>query len=149
MKYKIAWIVSLVLLTVMASTFLIMPYTSEVVTMTYKTPVIVVSSVFWFSLLGGYSVFLITSKIRKKKKPMEDEKIGFIRFFGDAFLSFIDTAFLMSVIWLIVNVISKNTENYVIYINIFILIFSFNMHCLFSSNLYKYIAKRDEGETIL
>lgn len=143
LKYKIAWIVSLVLLTVMSGTFLVMPFTADRATMEYKTPLVIVGAVFWFSLLGGYLTFLITSIIRKKKKPLSDERIGFIKLYSSPVLAYIDTTFLMAIIWGIVNVISDNTDNYVMYINIFILILSFNLHCLCSSNLYRYIFGRE------
>ena len=47
-KYKIAWIIALILLTIMSSTFLFMPFTAEMTTLTYKLPVIIVSCIFGF-----------------------------------------------------------------------------------------------------
>lgn len=138
-KYKIAWIIALILLTIMSSTFLFMPFTAELTTLTYKLPVIIVSCIFWLSLVGGVTIFLITAIIRKKKEPLIEEKIGFIRVYSSPILAYIDTTFIMAVIWIIVNIISKYTDSYVMYINIFILMLSFILHCLFSSNLYRYI----------
>ena len=138
-KYKIAWIIALILLTIMSSTFLFMPFTAEMTTLTYKLPVIILSCIFWLSLVGGVAIFLITAIIRKKKEPLIEEKIGFIRVYSSPILAYIDTTFIMAVIWIIVNIISKYTDSYVMYINIFILMLSFILHCLFSSNLYRYI----------
>ena len=138
-KYKKAWVYSLIALCLMPATFLLMPIAAKMSSSSKKWPLIVVGMVFWVSLISGIVTFVIAAIKRKKEYPIKGESVGFLGFFGNVKLSYIDTVFIMSVIWLVVNIVSKNTSNYAIYINIFLLIVSFDLHCLFSSNLYRYI----------
>ena len=140
---KRLWIVSLVLLIIMPSLLLVMPYSASIDTSTDGISLIVVGLAFWATFVGGYTVFLVA--VLKKRKIYEETNKwhSVFKVFANKCLIITDTVFFGSLVWLLINIKNNKTEGFVILINLFLLVLSFNMHVLFGSNLYRYISGRE------
>ena len=92
--------------------------------------------VFWIFFLFGTAVFLLLPKPRKDRANRERSKLpSILRFFQSNPAIFADLAFFISVI-VNIAVILYPVSNKIHGALIFLLIFSFEMHCVFNSDRY-------------
>lgn len=138
---------SIVMLTIFPMTFLIMPISNMLDGIPQRILFALVGSMFWLSFISGYVLlFLVKHKSKKvdgfgDKKELDQNKKWYRRFhlFTNVPTVAADTAFIAALIVLLILSHRGNTAGYVIYVDIFILVFSLNIHLLFGGNLYKSI----------
>lgn len=133
------------LITVLSSTFLIMPAADYIESEWKQRAVLgIVGGFFWISLIGGYTFLFMAQKAYKKllKKngaKNKDQIPGGLKFFTNKYAAIADAIFIASVVVLIVLIILERMKGFFPYIVLAVLVFSINMHCLLNGNIYKFI----------
>lgn len=141
---------SIVMLTIFPMTFLIMPFSIMFDGVLQRILFGLVGSMFWISLISGYMFLFLVKRMGRKLDGYGDKKESYqnekwfqrFHFFTNLPTAAADTAFIAALIVLLVLNRIGNTTGYVIYVDVFILIFSLNVHLLFGGNLYKSILQK-------
>lgn len=133
-KMRRLYIISIIMLVLFAATFLIMPVSNYISGTYSKIAYLIVGIVFWISGIGGYSILVYIYAIERKRRDKRRKNRFF--FFSNLFTKVADISFLVGVILLIILLCTKLSTHYVVYINIFSIVLSFNAHWLFSRNLH-------------
>ena len=141
---KLLWYLAVIFTSVMAMTFLFMPIAADFNNPNRSEFMLATGIVFWSSFLIGYASWMIAIVAsRKDRKEKQRFKFGI---FCNAPTAFFDMTFCVALICIVVSVLLKKTQDYSIYICIFLLILSLNMHGLFSGNLYRTQIKSQRRE---
>lgn len=127
--------------TLMALTFLFMPYAADIDNSNRETMLLITGVVFWGSLLIGYGSWIRAAML--SKKTAKNKSKFKIRIFDSVPRVVADTIFCLSLIWFI-WLIAMDKNDYSVYVCISILIVSLNMHGLLGGNLFHtYINKKE------
>ncbi len=141
---KTMFYISLISIFIMCSSILIMPL------IVINDIFAIISSVtFWLFCLVGYSIYIIAAvKMKKQVKPEEKNKnkIGIIKFFQNKGAVMFDILLLLSLICLIIVSFSQYKNDYIAYLLLFLVLISFNYHCILNGKLYKYIFNNKKNE---
>lgn len=148
---KYFWL-AVLFITIMSLTFLIMPVANYIASgWQQRFFLVFVGIVFWFSLIGGYTLLIIVKKKYKEliQKEISKQKINnkipcFLRFFSNKFAIIADIMLIVDVIAITILIICAITDGFLPYIALAILVFSINMHCLFNGNIFVVIRNDDE-----
>lgn len=145
LKVKLAFVTSIIFLLFMSSIFLIIPFAVNS-NDSNNTKTLVLGILFWVSALIGYISIIIASKFQKqcineknKKHIRKNKRVGLITFFSNVPAKISDIIFIFSFILFVIINLTDLRFAYFAYIILFILVLSFNMHCLFNGRIYKFI----------
>lgn len=140
---KCLW-ASAILLLINAITVLFMPMATKLSESTNKISLIAVGITFWTSLLVGYVILIIANKERKyfllKKCRIRTNMNcppGIISFFSNIPASIADGILIGSIVTMIVLWLLKLMTGYLPFVTLFLIFFSFNMHCMLNGRIYK------------
>jgi len=106
----------------------------------------VIGGGFWIGLLLSIIFLLILNSIRvktekaTKKQTRKSTKIGLIKIFSNRIATFFDMLFVISLVSQIVIMVLKNTNQVLAITVLFLVAFSFEMHCVFNGRNYLYIS---------
>lgn len=138
------WI-SVAALFIMSATLLFMPLSVE---NGQQKPILVVAVgiTFWISALIGYAFVIAANSVRKQitrllsgSHAFLNGKIGVIMFFSNAYATIADVILIISFVTFVLINFSELNTSYLAYVFLFLLIFSFNMHCLFNGKIFEMI----------
>ncbi|MBU3112354.1 hypothetical protein [Clostridium lacusfryxellense] len=114
----------------------------------------VIGGGFWLGLLISLIFMTILdshrrNRINKKKagnKNRKNKAVAIIKFFSNKPATFFDWIFIISIISEITILVLKSTNQLLTITVLFLLVFSFEMHCVFNGKNYLYISlsKREE-----
>lgn len=139
-KERRYYILALVLLIVFSATFLIMPISNYVPYESSRPFLFITGIVFWGTGIVGYLLLLKVYKAEKQKERRQRE--GKQKLFSNVLTTIADTCFILGIIVFVVLVFTKQVNGYMAYLNIFIIVMSFNAHWLFSRDLHNKILKK-------
>jgi len=128
---------------IMSISFLLMPLaTSYSDKNNNKIMLIIVGLVFWISLLICVISILLANKLRKKilsniKNTKENQKKGIFTFFSNKYALVFDLLMFISLISFAIVIAKRKQNEYIAYIILSVLIFSFSMHCMLNGKIYK------------
>lgn len=132
------YIIALILLSVFSTTFLLMPIPAHISSKYSKILLFIIGSIFWGSGIVGYLLLFKVHKAERQKVHQERKQ----RLFSNVLTTVADTCFLVGVAVLAIIIFLKQTNGYMVYFNLFIIVISFNAHWLFSRELYNIVLKR-------
>ena len=130
------YLLLMILLFLFPATFLAMPIPSLVLPQYMRLAQTIVGATFWVSGIGGYSLLIyfyhIYSCARDKESEQDKRKIYW---YSNGLTSVADTCFIIGIVLFVLFII-KRTTHYIVYVNIFVTVLSFNAHLLFSRKFY-------------
>ncbi len=142
-KNRVLYVISIILLVLFATTFLIMPVSNYVTGIYEKVIPIIVGSVFWLSGIGGYAILIYLYSADRKQNPKK-KRMRFY-FLSNVLSAVADICFIVGSILLIVFVCIDIPTLYAIYVDLFVIVLGFNAHWLFSRNLHSKILKKNKN----
>lgn len=141
-EIKVLWGIAVACIAIMSATILIMPIAVDINNSKREWMLLINGIVFWGTILIGYAAWIIAIFIsRNDYKQKSKYKLGLFR---NIPTTFFDVIFMVSISWLLISILIRKSEDYSIYICLFSLVLSLNMHGLFSGNLYKTYIKIKE-----
>jgi len=146
---KIYFGVAFTLLTIFSMTFLLMPLAQNQ-SENRRIMLIIVGIMFWVSFIGGMISLIIVKHMNAKANKKENihntgirNRLGLFRNIPEAIAN---SLFISGLFVMIILIATNKINEYVTYIDISILFFSFTMHFLFEDTLYKRIINKKEKE---
>lgn len=128
----------------MSITVLFMPLATSMASATNRFSFIITGGVFWIFMIMGYILLFFAYREFKSfmyekfgRNTKLDGKPGFITFFANVPATIIDIIFPVSLIIIIIIQFTPLKSNYIVYVFLFLLIFSLNMHGMFNGRIYK------------
>lgn len=125
-----------VLLALFSLSFLLMPIPNFVPIEYMRISQVLIGIWFWGTGISGY-YFLIKSLQEKRKERLRERDYRRIFMFVDVVTSIFDIIFCASIIGLLILIKNRMTSNYIAYVDICLMILSFNGHWIFSRNSKK------------
>lgn len=148
-RIKIFFWVSFTLLTIFSMTFLLMPFTQNQ-SENRRMMLVIVGMIFWVSFVGGIVSLAMVKHINGKVNKEENiQNIGIrnrLGLFRNMPETIANSLFIGGLIIMIILIVTNRINEYVAYMDISILVFSFTMHFLFEDTLYKRIRNKKEKE---
>lgn len=135
-KYR-DYIISFISLIVFSATFLVMPIANYISYQHSKVFLLISGTVFWTSGIIGYS-FLF--KIYRMEKLNDKEKTK--KIVQRTLVKIADICLILGISIFLLLICAGETNGYMVYLNIFVIVLSWNMHLLFSKNFYHKIFER-------
>lgn len=162
------------MLTMFSMTFLIMPFSNIPDGMGQRLILGITGTLFWVTFILGYLfLFLAKSMVRRinrnsgRRNGIRKEVLiynenngssgiisiiksmalkGFrkLKFYANVPTAAADTGFIAALIVMVILNYTGNTAGYAAYVDISILVFSFNAHLLFSGDLHKFAMQADK-----
>ncbi len=130
----------------MCVTILLMPLANNKAAQTDNISLMVVGGIFWVSLLVGYALLIRANILRKCfiRRQIDSNasmkcRIGIITFFSNIPATIADAVMLTSILVISVIMFTSLKDNFIVYVLLFLLSFSFNMHCVLNGRIYKFI----------
>lgn len=144
-RQRLYYLISIVMLTVFSGTFLLMPLSERVSADRARLIMVLTGAVFWVSCLSGYGTLLMAYRSCQHKNDRKQRKVYV---FSNIPTKVADIIFLAGLILGLVIAIGGWTGNYIVYIDIFMIVLGINMHLLFSRALYArvLVIKRNREE---
>ena len=135
-KERRLFFLSCVFMTLLAITILFMPF---------EKLLYINGIAFWVFLLSGYILLIILNTSRRRNGDKEKDKRlpGIIKFFSDSMARVFDGMFILSLLAFITYQYTNYIDGYISYVILSILVFSFQMHCMFNGKNYEYINKNN------
>lgn len=148
-RIKIFFWVSFTLLTIFSMTFLVMPFASNQ-SENRRMMFVIVGMIFWVSFIGGIVSLAMVKHINGKANKKENiqntgirNRLGLFRNMPETIAN---SLFIGGIVVMIVLIVTNRINEYVAYVDISILTFSFAMHFLFEDTLYKRMKHKKEKE---
>lgn len=141
---RLFWILSVVFLSIMSSTFLFMPMAVNITNVNRQIHLIIVGCFFWFSFILGYISWVIAYlfMLKVKKQFSDYKKVRKFVPYSNTATCIFDTCFIIALVSFCILVFLNKTDIYWEYLMIFAIVLTFNLHGLFSCETYKrYIEK--------
>jgi len=139
---KLFWCASAFLF-LMSFTILFMPMAVKLGEQN-RNVVVVTGLVFWCSAIIGYILIVMSNHERKwfiKNKTTNNIKMncrpGMVTFFANVPAKMSDVMMIVSFLLLIFSNFVDVNNTYIIYVLLFLFVFSLHMHCLFNGRIYK------------
>lgn len=153
-KIRIRFWISAALLTVMSASFLLMPIAEAYEGFSQRCLEIVSGLLFWVPAIGGYVTFFVfagkTLKVAKELHPPSFSKVGKVpgvfKAFSNYPLIITDAVLSVGIIAEAILIYLGRNQGIVAFFLIAIIVWSLNMHCLFSSNVYIATKLKRRGE---
>lgn len=142
-KLKICFFVSVIFLTIGAASILFMPIARDSSSATYKIPLLINGLVFWISFIIGYLLVFLSSAMRNKIIRIKG-KPGIAFFCSNIYATIFDFLLIISFISLVILLIFHQTESYITFVVLFLLVLSINMHAMFNGKTFKTILNKNE-----
>lgn len=142
-KLKICFFVSVIFLTIGAASILFMPIARDSSSATYKIPLLINGLVFWISFIIGYLLVFLSSAMRNKIIRIKG-KPGIACFCSNIYATIFDFLLIISFISLVILLIFHQTESYITFVVLFLLVLSINMHAMFNGKTFKTILNKNE-----
>ncbi len=120
--------------TIFSCTFLIMPFTRS---MEKRFPLVLMSFLFWTSLVAGLGSIVIVRVINKKVN--EKNKVNTKKAYKNTPKNVAHIVFIISICLIVLININGWQDKYITYITICMVIDSIGMHFVFEDSLYKRI----------
>lgn len=133
-KIRSLFIIANVLLSLFSATFLAMPITTHVPLEYSQMAAMIVGGIFWLTAISGYSVLIYIYRYVKKIENRKKRRRWYL--FSNRISAIADMLFLIGMICLGVMIYLGVTQYYAVYVVLFILALSFNVHWLFGRNLH-------------
>jgi len=137
-KMKLCYMLSALLLTVFSGTFLAMPLPYIISDEYTRMAAVLIGSVFWVSCIAGYTLLFVLNHFDQKMSKNKQKKDKLFSFPNTPTMV-ADLLFAMGVIVFVILLRSKFRTHYIVYVNLFAVVLSLNLHLLFSRNMYKKI----------
>lgn len=140
---QLVW-VSIICLFLMSASILFMPLATNYASQTSNISFMIVGGVFWVSLIVGYSLLIRANVLRRwfirnrtNAETRMSCRMGIISFFSNVPATIADTVMITS--FIVISVISFTAlkDKYIIYVLLFLLTFSLNMHGVLNGRIYK------------
>ena len=143
-KIILAFRISVFCMGLLAFSFLCMPISSDL-SIKYQTgiPLIIVGSIFWGSLILGYSLFTYINILRDKR-ALEKSPPGIIRFFTNKLATIVDIMMLVFLLTFICGLIWMN--GYILYVLLSLCVFCIQFHAVLNGKNFEYIQYIQKGE---
>ena len=129
-------------LLIFSMSFMIMPFSVNA-RENGRIVLVLVSALFWVSLLTGLIFLILTKRTNQRiKKKRKRKRIGWR---GKSFVcqnipvAIADTCFIGSIAGFVILLITHRSSDYVTYVDCSVLCFSLSMHFLFEDSLYRYL----------
>lgn len=148
-RIKIFFWISFTLFTIFSMTFLLMPFAQNQ-SENRRMMLVIIGMIFWMSLAGGIVNLIMIKYMNRKANKEENIQNTNIRnpfkLFRNMPQTIANSLFIGGLIVIIILIVTNRINEYIAYINISILVFSFAMHFLFEDTLYKRIRNKKEKE---
>lgn len=141
-RERFFYIVSIICLSLFPCTFLLMPFAVGA-TDSFRGPAVVLTGMmFWITGIGGYVCLIL---VYVAERACKSEKKRFL--FSNALTAAADVMFGIGIVVLAVLFRKGLTTLYSAYVCVFVIVFSWNLHWLFSRNFQKKLLRtgRKEG----
>ena len=144
-------ICSVICFLIFSISFLLMPIKSNEASQELSVVTLVAGLMFWIGLVIGIITQIILSSIRKRwitknkiKGRVENQpRLGLISFFRNKAATFFDALLILSLLGLIISIATIDANDYMCYVFIALLSFSFCTHCIFNGKNYFFIKNKD------
>lgn len=131
--------------------FLLMPLGSETSNGSLSVYTLVAGIMFWVSLFLGIVTQCVLSHRRKMwyvihrvRRLRTGQKTGLVSFFENPFAAVADIALIITLIGLIITVVLAQGGEYLYYILISVLVFSFSMHCILNGKTFYHVTNQNK-----
>lgn len=147
-KFKREFCMSIIFSFIMSISILFIPITDVFSENVGKIMFYVIGVVFWLSLVVSQVFFwianrerrLLANKLSKKEiEKLNTNRVGLFETFQNRKATIADSIAILSLLLVAVALIFKIKNEWIILISVSLLIFSFNMHCIFNGVNYRYI----------
>lgn len=132
--------------TIFSATFLIMPVTETIVE-GKRMVLIAVSTLFWVSFVFSIICIIILKIYNRRLNRIKKIRVSGIRYRLGLFCNIPELVanilFLGSIIASIIFMITKRINEYAVYVNISVFIYSIGLHFLFEDTLYRKIISKN------
>lgn len=132
-RQRLYYLISVVMLTVFSGTFLLMPLSEKVSADRARPIMVLTGAVFWVSCLSGYGTLFMAYRNCRHNNDGRQRKVYV---FSNIPTKIADIIFLAGLILGLVIAIGGWIGDYIVYIDIFMIVLGINMHLLFSRALY-------------
>lgn len=138
-KIKKLIYISLVFICIYSATILFMPLASDMSNKTNKMSVIILGMIFWLSFIIAYISLFLANRVRKSItiRKQDKSRIGLFSFFSNRSGIVADVLLLLSVVIFIISLFSPMANHWIIYIFLFFIVLSLNLHCIFNGKIYE------------
>jgi hypothetical protein len=132
-----------------SSVFLFMPMAAKESIAGNQNVFFALGIMFWFGFLSSYIIlFIINSNRRKNTTTKKGIKhIGFFKINSNIIALIFDVIFLISFISVIIMLLFSY-NGYILYIAVFLFVFSLHMHSIFNGQNFEYIFLNKNGGSI-
>lgn len=104
----------------------------------------------WATLIIAYTLFSITNRLRRntvnnRQSKKAIDRWGIFRTFANPWAKLADCSFVVSLLGFIAMLIFAS-QSYAVYILLFAVLFTFQMHCVLNGENFRYINKLTNGK---
>lgn len=130
--------ISIICVFIYSGTIPLMPLASDMSNKTNKMSVIILGMIFWLSFINAYISLFLANRVRKSITTGKQVKgrIGLFRFFSNRLGIVADILLLLSVVIFIISLFTPMANHWIIYIFLFFIVLSLNLHCIFNGKIY-------------
>lgn len=139
---------AMIFISVYSVSILFMPLASDLSSKTHRISTIILGLIFWVSVGIAYSSMFMANKKRKELgyEKHSKSRLGIFSFFSNVLATVVDFLLFVSVVLFVVLLFVPN--NRLMYVALFMLVWSINFHCILNGKTYavsKIDLNRGEG----
>ncbi|MGN1130881.1 MAG: hypothetical protein ACI4Q8_05960 [Ruminococcus sp.] len=132
--------ISLAFICIYSGTILFMPLASDLSNKTNKISVIVLGITFWLSLILAYTLLFLANRVRKtiNFKKRGAGRVGLFNLFSNKPAIISDILLFLSIVVFVISLFLPMENHWIIYIILFFIVLSLNLHCVFNGKIYEF-----------